>query len=142
MDAMPRVTFEFEVDRILSISADGRYQVQWAPAWVSKFHLVGCEHLIQEYIQQQQQQQQQQTIDEAILEPNAQITCGTLKIEDGEHAEQKFTREDVDETTEEVNDFSDDREAVRNDSRIFSNEADKQSLLKPLLFPIKLEVEI
>merc|ERR1711962_1067740 len=53
MDAMPRVTFEFEVDRILSISADGRYEVQWAPAWVSKFHLVGCEHLIQEFLQEQ-----------------------------------------------------------------------------------------
>ena len=27
------------------------YQVQWAPAWVSAPHLIGCEHLIQEFLQ-------------------------------------------------------------------------------------------
>merc|ERR1712013_659564 len=50
----------FEVEKIIGVSSDGNYQVQWAPAWVSKFHLVGCEHLIQEFLQQQQQQQQLQ----------------------------------------------------------------------------------
>ena len=54
----------FEVEKVIGISSDGNYQVQWAPAWVSKFHLVGCEHLIQEFhhkqLQQTQQQQQQQ----------------------------------------------------------------------------------
>merc|ERR1712200_260703 len=29
------------------------YQVQWAPAWVSGLHLVGCEHLIEEFLQKQ-----------------------------------------------------------------------------------------
>merc|ERR1719334_810622 len=53
LELKPRVSFEFEVEKIIDISADGRYQVQWAPAWVSKFHLVGCEHLIQEFLQQQ-----------------------------------------------------------------------------------------
>jgi len=43
----------FEVEKVIGISSDGNYQVQWAPAWVSKFHLVGCEHLIQEFLQQQ-----------------------------------------------------------------------------------------
>ena len=38
----PRACFEFEIEKILGVSDDGRYQVQWAPAWVSKFHLVGC----------------------------------------------------------------------------------------------------
>jgi len=51
--AKPLVSFEFEVEKIIGISADGRYQVQWAPAWVSKFHLVGCEHLIQDFLQEQ-----------------------------------------------------------------------------------------
>ena len=46
----------FEVEKVIGVSSDGNYQVQWAPAWVSKFHLVGCEHLIQEFLQQQQQQ--------------------------------------------------------------------------------------
>ena len=50
----------FEVEKVIGVSNDGSYQVQWAPAWVSKFHLVGCEHLIQEFLQRQQQQQQEQ----------------------------------------------------------------------------------
>merc|ERR1711962_226245 len=63
MDSKPRASFEFEVEKVVGISADGRYQVQWAPAWVSKFHLVGCEHLIQEFLQQQGEK-------EACPEPN------------------------------------------------------------------------
>merc|ERR1712013_930298 len=50
----------FEVEKVIGISSDGNYQVQWAPAWVSKFHLIGCEHLIQEFLQQQQLKQQHQ----------------------------------------------------------------------------------
>merc|ERR1711962_141672 len=53
IDSRPSVCFQFQVEKILGISADGRYLVQWAPAWVSKFHLVGCEHLIQQFIQKQ-----------------------------------------------------------------------------------------
>ena len=53
----PRVCFQ--VDKVIGVSSDGCYQVQWAPAWVSKFHLVGCEHLIQEFLQKQQLQTQQ-----------------------------------------------------------------------------------
>jgi len=43
----------FEVEKVVGISSDGNYQVQWAPVWVSKFHLIGCDHLIQEFLQQQ-----------------------------------------------------------------------------------------
>ena len=50
----------FEVEKVIGVSSDRSYQVQWAPAWVSKFHLVGCEHLIEEFLQQQQQKHQQQ----------------------------------------------------------------------------------
>ena len=50
----------FKVEKVIGVSSDGNYQVQWAPAWVSKFHLVGCEHLIKEFLQQQEQQQAQQ----------------------------------------------------------------------------------
>merc|ERR1712013_378259 len=50
----------FEVEKVIGVSSDGNYQVQWAPAWVSKFHLVGCEHLIQEFLQRQQQRQPQE----------------------------------------------------------------------------------
>ena len=58
MESKPRICFE--VEKVIGVSSDGSYQVQWAPAWVSKYHLVGCEHLIQEFLQQQQQQQEQQ----------------------------------------------------------------------------------
>ena len=49
-ESKPRVCFDFEVEKIIGVSSDGRYQVQWAPAWVSKFHLVDCEHLVQEFL--------------------------------------------------------------------------------------------
>ena len=52
IETKPRLCFE--VEKVLGISSDGTYQVQWAPAWVSKFHLVGCEHLIQDFLQNQQ----------------------------------------------------------------------------------------
>jgi len=51
LDQKPRVCFE--IQRVIGISDDGTYQVQWAPAWVSKFHLIGCEHLIQEFLHKQ-----------------------------------------------------------------------------------------
>ena len=57
MELKPRICFE--VEKVLGVSSDGNYQVQWAPAWVSKYHLVGCEHLIQEFLQQQEQEQEQ-----------------------------------------------------------------------------------
>ena len=51
--SQPRVAFEFVVEKIIGVSGDGSYQVQWAPAWVNKCHLIGCEHLIQEFLRQQ-----------------------------------------------------------------------------------------
>merc|ERR1712013_909681 len=64
----------FEVEKVIGVSSDGAYQVQWAPAWVSKFHLVGCEHLIQEFLerqkqhsQQEQQEQQQQHLHQQMI---------------------------------------------------------------------------
>ena len=42
----------FKVEKILGVSSEGSYQVQWAPSWVSRFHLVGCENLIQEFLQE------------------------------------------------------------------------------------------
>ena len=54
LDAKPRVGWE--VEKIIGMSTDGNicnYQVQWAPAWVSSYHLVGCDHLIENFLQQQ-----------------------------------------------------------------------------------------
>jgi len=56
LDCKPHICFKFEVEKVIGVSSEGTYQVQWAPAWVSKFHLVGCEHLIQEFLQEQQAQ--------------------------------------------------------------------------------------
>ena len=47
----------FEIEKVIGISSSGNvrsYQVQWAPAWVSSFHLVGCEHLINDFLHQEQ----------------------------------------------------------------------------------------
>lgn len=64
----------FEIEKILGISNDGSYHVQWATTWVSKYHLIGCEHLVDEYIQQQahQQQQQQQDHHERVITDHQQ----------------------------------------------------------------------
>ena len=54
--SVPRV--QFEVQKIIGISVGvgnvRTYQVEWAPAWVSGYHLIGCEHLIDEFLQKQQ----------------------------------------------------------------------------------------
>ena len=64
LKSKPHVSFEFEIEKIVGVSNDGRYQVQWAPAWVSKFHLVGCEHLIREFLQEQS---------EKVINPDPEI---------------------------------------------------------------------
>ena len=43
----------FEIEKVIGVSNEGTYQIQWSPCWVSKSHLVGCEHLIKEFLQQQ-----------------------------------------------------------------------------------------
>ena len=52
----PRVSFEFEVEKVIGISSDGSYHVQWAPTWVNKFQLLGCQHLVDEFLRRQQSQ--------------------------------------------------------------------------------------
>ena len=47
----------FQIQKVIGFSAGNgalpTYQVQWAPAWVSGHHLVGCEHLIEDFLQKQ-----------------------------------------------------------------------------------------
>lgn len=46
----------FEIQKIIGISCDGNvrnYQVQWAPTWISGIQLVGCEHLIDDFLNKQ-----------------------------------------------------------------------------------------
>jgi len=60
LESGPRVSFK--VEKIIGVSSDRNlrtYQVQWAPAWVSGCHLVGCEHLIQEFFQEQQEKERE-----------------------------------------------------------------------------------
>jgi len=97
--AKPRVSFEFEVEKIIGISGDGSYQVQWAPTWVNKFHLIGCEHLIQEFLQQQQNENgilppefelepeipvSEENIEDMLLETNNKMkqSLAAVKVED------------------------------------------------------------
>jgi len=50
----------FEIEKVIGVSIGTgnvrTYQVQWAPAWVSGLHLVGCEHLIEEFLQKQSEE--------------------------------------------------------------------------------------
>lgn len=66
-----RPCVRFEVEKIIGVSCGSgnvnSYQVQWAPTWVCGHNLVGCEQLIDEFLQhqgkgapQKQSQQQQQ----------------------------------------------------------------------------------
>jgi len=63
-----RPSVSFVVEKIIGVSSgDGNmknYQVQWAPTWVSSSNLVGCQHLIQEFINKQQEQQYQELLDQ------------------------------------------------------------------------------
>merc|ERR1712150_313496 len=54
-DMHPRVCFE--VEKIIGISVgEGNlknYHVIWAPTWISGYNLQGCQHLIDQFLQQQ-----------------------------------------------------------------------------------------
>lgn len=70
----------FHIQKIIGVS-DGvgnvkNYQVQWAPTWISGLHLVGCEELIEEFLQKQteqyihlKEQDQDQNPEQAQYEP-------------------------------------------------------------------------
>merc|ERR1712203_998772 len=51
------LSFTFAVEKITGVSVDDenntKYEVQWAPVWVSSCNLRGCEKLIKEFLQQQ-----------------------------------------------------------------------------------------
>ena len=62
LDCRPRVCYE--VEKVIGISSEGNvrtYHVQWSPSWVSGHHLVGCEHLIQQYLEQQHREEIKQS---------------------------------------------------------------------------------
>ena len=67
MDTTSRATpsVMFQVEKIIGICEGAgnvrTYQVQWAPVWLSSVHLVGCEHLIEEFLQSQPDSQKQDT---------------------------------------------------------------------------------
>merc|ERR1712013_700270 len=50
----------FKVQKILGMSLGSgnvrTYQVQWEPVWVSGVHLVGCEHLIHQFLEIQKEE--------------------------------------------------------------------------------------
>lgn len=54
----------FEVEEILGVSVGignvKNYCVRWAPTWVSALNLVGCEQLIEQFLQQQKQEEEKQ----------------------------------------------------------------------------------
>ena len=47
----------FKVEKIIGVSQGygnmRTYQVQWSPSWVSSAHLVGCDQLLKEFLNQQ-----------------------------------------------------------------------------------------
>ena len=38
---LPTPRLYFEVEKVIGMSHDGSYRIQWAPAWVSKYQLTG-----------------------------------------------------------------------------------------------------
>ena len=67
----------YEVQKILGVTMDEcsnvtSYRVQWAPAWVTSNHLVGCEHLLHEFMNKQQKQQKQQQLKQLQQQHNQQ----------------------------------------------------------------------
>ena len=58
----------FKVQKILGMSLGSgnvrTYQVQWEPVWVSGVHLVGCEHLIHQFLEEQKDHPTHTTNDE------------------------------------------------------------------------------
>merc|ERR1711879_780347 len=51
------ISFTFQVEKITGVAVDEKnnksYEVQWAPNWVSSCNLIGCEKLIEQFLQQQ-----------------------------------------------------------------------------------------
>lgn len=77
----------FEVQKVIGMTIGTgnvkNYQVQWAPTWVSDLHLVGCEHLISEFLQQQTHQQVviNSTNDSSVID-NSVAGHGELLVEE------------------------------------------------------------
>jgi outer membrane biosynthesis protein TonB len=62
----------FKVSKIIGVSfGEGNlrnYQVEWEPSWVSHFHLVGCENLIEEFITRQAQDIKMENMNDILTE--------------------------------------------------------------------------
>ena len=81
----------FEVEKILGVSDENgsspQYHIQWAPLWVSGSQLVGCEHLIRQFIRQQQDNKDNSDNNDNTnenderCEPNDTNTCTTYSNE-------------------------------------------------------------
>jgi len=74
----------FAIEKVIGVSTDGNirsYQVQWAPVWVSDVYLVGCEHLIDEFLKTQLTKNTDTatttTSSELITKPVAKTTLAT-----------------------------------------------------------------
>ena len=70
----------FEVERILGVSNDGSYQVQWSPSWVSKFHLVGCEHLIEDFLQRMKEKNEGNELNDTQQQDEEEVDDGCLGL--------------------------------------------------------------
>ena len=62
----------FQVQKIIGVSiGDGNtrnYQVQWAPTWINSANLLGCEHLIDEFVKNQTSGENRNNIADNLLE--------------------------------------------------------------------------
>ena len=74
----PRASFK--VEKIIAISSEGSCKVQWAPVWVSRFHLVGCEHLIHEFLQQSERETLSRLAEGKLPQVNKDLSLFQLDI--------------------------------------------------------------
>ena len=84
-----RPSAHFEVERILSVSSVGTsriYQVQWSPTWICGEQLVGCEQMIEQFIQRQLVEEQNQPLQQQQEQHKRQQ-------ENHRHKQQEFVQE-------------------------------------------------
>ena len=87
LEYKPIFHLKFEVEKVIGVSTDGSYQVQWAPAWVSRFHLTGCEHLIREFLENQTEREKEiEAGDELSIGSgkSPQVDVDVEELKDGE----------------------------------------------------------
>ena len=92
----PRVSYEIE--KIVGVSIDGNirsYKVQWAATWVSSFHLIGCDKLIHEFLQQVPKEESAEEVEETGIHHSLPMDDGVSFVGSTDNTVQQRPEENV-----------------------------------------------